>query len=89
MASLGLGALTLTPTFDPGVTEYSTSTTNQSNTISATGANGSTVTITVNGEPHKNGASATWEDGENTVKITAKNNTGEKIYTVTVTKTGA
>nr|DAR74437.1 MAG TPA: Cadherin-like beta sandwich domain protein [Caudoviricetes sp.]DAW42322.1 MAG TPA: Cadherin-beta sandwich domain protein [Caudoviricetes sp.] len=71
------------------MTEYSTSTTNQSNTVTATGANGSTVSITVNGAPHKNGASATWEEGPNTVKVTAKNNTGEKVYTVTVTKTGA
>lgn len=86
LASLGLGALTLTPAFDPAVTEYTASTTNNSNTITASGAAGSRATITVNGEDHTSGTSATWETGINTVIIKAQNSTGTKTYTVTVTK---
>lgn len=86
LASLGLGALTLTPAFDPEVTEYTASTSNNSNTITAAGAAGSTVTITVNGEPHTSGTAADWETGENTLVIKAKNSTGTRTYTVTVTK---
>ena len=86
LASLGLGALTLTPAFDPAVTAYTASTTNNSNTVTASGANGSTVTIMVNGEAHGSGTPAEWEAGENTVAVTAENSTGKKTYTVTVTK---
>jgi len=86
LASLGLGALTLTPAFDPTVTEYTASTTNASNTITASGAAGSTVAITVNGAAHDSGDAATWQTGSNTVVITATNATGTRTYTVTVTK---
>lgn len=86
LASLGLGTLTLTPAFDPAVTAYTTSTTNNSNTITATGGAGSTVTIQVNGQPHVSGTLATWQDGENTVAITAEDASGQRVYTVTVTK---
>ena len=45
-----------------------------------------TVTI-LNGEtPVSNGAAATWAEGPNTLTITVKNGSAQKVYTVTVTK---
>ena len=87
LSGLTIGALTLTPTFDPDTTEYTANTTNATNTITATPEdNDATVTI-LNGEtPVVNGQAATWEEGANTVTITVKNGTAQKVYTVTVTK---
>jgi len=70
------------------VTAYSASTTNNSNTITASGAVGATVEITVNGAPHKSGTAAVWQAGENTVIVTASGAAGERTYTVTVTREG-
>lgn len=90
LSGLTIGALTLDPTFDPDVVSYTANTTNNTNTITATPEDeGAEVTI-LNGEtPVTNGTAATWQDGANTVTITVKNSTAQKIYTVTVTKTTA
>lgn len=87
LSGLTIGALTLTPTFDPDTTEYTATTTNATNTVTATpGDDGATVTI-LNGEtPIDNGTAATWTDGANVVTITVKNGTAQKVYTATVTK---
>lgn len=87
LSGLTIGALTLDPTFDPDVTAYTATTTNATNTITATPEDeGSAVTI-MNGEtPVTNGSAATWVDGSNTVTITVTNGDAEKEYTVTVTK---
>ena len=46
-----------------------------------------TATITVNDEPHTSGTAATWETGENTVKVTCTGaGMDTQVYTVTVTK---
>lgn len=86
LASLGLGTLTLSPEFDPDVTAYTTSTTNASNMVSAVGADGSTVSITINGAAHVSGESAMWQQGDNLVKVIVKNGSAHRVYTVTVTK---
>ena len=84
---LTIGSLTLSPVFDADTTEYTTTTTNTTNTITATGEEGTTVAIKVNGTNHTSGESATWEDGENTVVITVtKTGATTTVYTVTVTK---
>jgi hypothetical protein len=87
LSGLTIGALTLTPTFDPDTTEYTATTTNATNTVTATPEDdGATVTI-LNGEtPIDNGTAATWTDGANVVTITVKNGTDQKVYTATVTK---
>lgn len=87
LSGLTIGALTLTPTFDPDTTEYIATTTNATNTVTATPEDdGATVTI-LNGEtPIDNGTAATWTDGANVVTITVKNGTAQKVYTATVTK---
>lgn len=88
LVSLGLGALTLTPAFSPEVMEYTASTSNASNTITAKGAAGCAVAITVNDERHASGTSAVWVPGENIVEITVSNGPDGNavVYTVVVTK---
>ena len=51
-------------------------------------AEDSRATIAIkNGETTvANEGQATWSDGENTLTVTVKNGTAEKVYTVTVTK---
>lgn len=85
--SLTIGSLALTPAFSSEVTEYTATTTNATNTITAVPHVGTaTVAITVNGDPVASGSAATWETGENTVLVTVTNGTAQKVYTVTVTK---
>lgn len=88
LASLTLGALTLTPAFDPDTTAYTAATTNSTNTVTATAEDAeATVAITVNDSEHTSGQAATWVTGENTVSIVVTKGTATKTYTVTVTKT--
>lgn len=88
LSGLTIGALTLTPTFDPDTTEYTANTTNATNTITATPEDESAEVTILNGEtPVTNGSAATWNEGANTVTITVENGTAQKVYTVTVTKT--
>ena len=87
LRSLSIGSLALTPAFSASVTEYTATTTNATNTVSATANDQSaTVAITVNDEPISSGSAATWETGENEVKIVVTNGSTTKTYTVTVTK---
>lgn len=82
LTGLTIGSLTLNPEFDTATTEYTTTTTNATNTITAIVSEGGTATIEVNDTEIENGASATWEEGENTVEVTV----GGVVYTVIVTK---
>ena len=87
LRSLSIGSLALTPAFSASVTEYTATTTNATNTVSAAANDQSaTVDITVNDEPISSGSAATWETGENEVKIVVTNGSTTKTYTVTVTK---
>ena len=89
LASLRMGALSLSPAFDAATTTYTAATTNATNVINAVPADaGATVEITVNGTEISNGSAATWAAGSNTVsiKVTAADGTTKKTYTVTVTK---
>lgn len=90
LAAIYVGASPLTPTFAPGTTSYTASTSNAFDYITAIPEEASaTMTIEVNDEPIENGGRATWETGSNTVEITvyAEDETTTKTYTVTVTKT--
>ncbi len=87
MSGLTIGALTLTPTFDPDVTEYAVTTANATNKVTATAEDEDATIVITNGETTvENGQSATWEAGENTLTVTVTNGETEKVYTVTVTK---
>jgi hypothetical protein len=84
---LTIGALSLTPSFDPDVTEYAVTTINASNKVTATTDDPSAVIeIDLDGEPVENGTSPTWASGENTLTITVTDGESETVYTVVVTK---
>lgn len=90
LATLTIGSLSLTPAFDASTTVYTATTSNATNTITATGADGATAAITVNGSAHTSGQSATWNTGTNTVQIlVTKEGCASTTYTVTVTKPAA
>lgn len=83
LTGLSIGSLTLSPAFDADVTEYTATTENASNKITATvDPADAEVTITVNGTEIANEGTASWETGENSVTVAV----GGKTYTVTVTK---
>lgn len=86
LTALTIGALTLTPSFSSGTLNYTASTSNASDTVTATAASGDSATIKVNGSSHTSGTAATWAEGSNTVEVTV---TGSgkitQTYTVTVT----
>lgn len=84
LTGITIGSLTLDPAFDADVITYTASTTNASDTVSATAAEGVTVTIEANGTAIDSGDEVTWTPGDNTVTITASNGVDTKTYTVTV-----
>ena len=87
LSALTIGSVTLSPTFNAGVYKYTATTSNATNTVTATANdNDSTVIVTVNGNSIASGGSATWETGENTVKVIVSNDNIKKTYTVKVTK---
>jgi HK97 family phage major capsid protein len=88
LASLTVGALTLSPEFNKSIFYYTVSTANATNTINAIAMDGeATIAISVNNAAHNNGAAATWVLGANTVEITVTSGTETETYTVIVTKT--
>lgn len=86
LTALTLGSLTLDPTFDADINNYTTETEDTTNTITATAASGTDIVITVNGNSHTSGTAATWQPGENVVSIQLTSATGMNTYTVIVTK---
>jgi phi13 family phage major tail protein len=87
LSALTIGSLTLDPAFAADTTAYSTSTTNDTNAVTATAAdNSATVTILVNGAVHTSGNSATWTTGDNTVIVIVTNGASTKTYRVNVSK---
>ena len=86
LSGLTIGSLTLTPAFDPDVTEYTVSTTNASNKVTATPTSADAeVVITANDVEIESGDSVTWEEGENEVVVEVTGDGGTTTYTVTVT----
>ncbi len=87
LASLAIGSLALTPAFAAATTAYSAETSNATDTITVTTANGASVAIEVNGASVSNGGGANWITGTNTVTITvSKSGLTTTTYTVTVTR---
>lgn len=87
LKSLRIGALTLTPAFDPSVKVYTAATTAATNTITAVAeSNSATIAIANGATAVTNGEAATWETGENVVTITVSNSPEAEVYKVTVTK---
>lgn len=87
LSGLTIGSLTLTPAFNAAVYEYTATTENASNKITATPTDeNAEITIMVGEAEIENEGTATWETGENVVTVTVTNGTAQRIYTVTVTK---
>lgn len=87
LTSLTIGNLTLTPAFDPAVISYTAATTATSNKVNAkTKFTDTTVSVKLGSTEIGNGGTATWSAGENTVTVKVTNDSVEKTYTVTVTK---
>jgi len=79
--------LTLSPSFDSAVTEYTATTANDADAVTATATEeAATVAIQLGETEIANGGDATWAAGENELTITVTNETASKVYTVTVTK---
>ena len=87
LADLKIGSLELSPKFVAGTIEYTATTSNATNVITAVPASGSAeVKITVADKPVTNVTAATWTEGANTVKVVVTDGEQTKTYTVTVTK---
>lgn len=86
LSALTIGTLTLTPEFDPEETEYTATTTNATNKITATAAHEfATVVIESDDATIASDGTATWASGANVVTITVTCGDLEEVYTVTVT----
>ena len=78
--------MTLTPTFASDTLEYTATTTNATNKVTATPADDTAEVEILLGETEiENGSSATWTEGENVLTITVTGTTDSTVYTVTVT----
>lgn len=93
LQSLTVGALSLSPSFDPATQTYTASAANATSSaaVTATPANANAaVAITVtSGSTTKNvsnGASAALAVGDNVIKVTVHQGNAVKVYTVTVTR---
>ena len=79
--------MTLSPTFDADVTEYTVTTSNNTNKVTATASDeNATIEITKGVASVENGSQVTWNVGENVLEIKVTNGNSSTTYTVTVTK---
>ena len=80
----------MTPAFDPDVTEYTATTSNNTNKVTATPTDPAAEVVIMLGDTEvTNGGNATWEAGENELTITVSGGAPDTVYTVTVTKEDA
>ena len=88
LSGLTIGALSLSPSFDPDKTEYTADTTNGTNKVTATPEDSSAgVEIKLNGGTAvPNGTAAAWREGDNALAVTVTCGGDSKTYTVSVTK---
>lgn len=86
LATLSIGSVDLVPPFSPSVREYTATTSNATNTITATATDSSTVVIKNGATTVTSGSAATWNTGENVVTITATKSGVTTTYRVLVTK---
>lgn len=87
LSDLKVGGYTLTPKFDSAETEYTLTTSDASNAVTAIPTDAAAVIeMTCNDEAVANGSRITWNAGENVVEITVTNGTNTNTYKITVTK---
>ena len=86
LSALTIGSLNLVPAFNADIVNYTATTTNEADAVTATAAGEASAAILVNGSSHTSGNSATWTSGTNTVVvIVSKSGSVSRSYTVTVT----
>ncbi len=69
------------------MTEYTVTTSNNSNKVTAVAADeNATIEISKGIATIENGTQVTWDDGENELTFTVTNGSASTTYTVTVTK---
>ena len=87
LATLALGSLVLSPTFDPEVYGYTTNSTNVSDTLSYTTVDtGATVVTKLNGTSFT-GSTVTWTANTDTLTLEVTSGHITKTYTITCTHT--
>ena len=87
LSDLSIGELSLNPEFESRIFDYTASTTDNKNVISAIAlGEDATVEIEVNGYEHENNTEYEWMEGSNEVKIIVIDGDNSEIYNVTVTK---
>lgn len=90
LSALSITGVSLSPSFAATEYNYTATTTDATNAVTATGADSATVVLLVNGSSHTSGEAATWTTGTNTVvAIVSKSGLTSKTYTITVTKSGS
>ena len=87
LASLALGSLTLSPTFDKDTVTYSTNSTNATNTLSYTTESASATVATKLNDVTFTGSTVTWSSNTDTLKVIVTDGTLSKTYTITCTHT--
>jgi HK97 family phage major capsid protein len=89
LAGLTVGAVSLSPTFDPETLAYTATVTGASDVITANPSQAKAkVHIEFGGQNYPNGASLKWKTGANVVDIVVENGVSKRTYTVTATKSG-
>lgn len=89
LSALSIAGVTLSPTFSGTTYTYTGSITAATGKIEATAAQaGAQVGISANGANLRNGGTATFNTGSNTVAVTVKNGNAVHVYNVTVTRSG-
>lgn len=87
LSALTVGSLTLSPSFNKSVFEYTAPASVASVVVSGTAtASDSVVTVEAGGKVYDNGSSVKLAMGENVIKINVANKTYVDTYTVTVTR---
>lgn len=70
--------------------EYTATTENASNKVTATTTDPGATVVILNGETEvENGTAASWAEGENTLTITVSGGAPDTVYTVVVTREAA
>lgn len=87
LASLALGSLTLSPTFDKDTVAYTTNSTDATNTLSYTTESASATVVTKLNDVAFTGSTVTWTENTDTLKVIVTDSTFTKTYTITCTHT--
>lgn len=85
LASLALGSLVLSPTFDKDVTAYATSSTNATDTLSYTTESATATVVTKLNGTAFTGSTVTWTVNTDTLDIIVTDGALTKTYTITCT----